>query len=137
MTRLAELRRAAECCRDVVAHAREGIAAAGPGFILVVADDEVGADVDRQVRGWHFEVIPPGRENSLNSGDGGRRSPELPAQLSHVGLRQPLLIVVTIELVSRPAASKSGDEKRAAVAGGSKCETGRCQSSKMVGRRPH
>jgi hypothetical protein len=63
MTRLAELRRAAECCRDVVAHAREGIAAAGPGFILVVADDEVGADVDRQVRGWHFEVIPPGREN--------------------------------------------------------------------------
>jgi hypothetical protein len=57
MTRLAELRRAAECCRDVVAHAREGIAAAGPGFILVVAGDEVGADVDRQVRGWHFEVI--------------------------------------------------------------------------------
>jgi len=29
----------------VVAHAREGIAAAGPGFILVVAGDEVGADV--------------------------------------------------------------------------------------------
>jgi hypothetical protein len=57
MTRLAELRRAAECCRDVVAHAREGVAAAGPGFILVVAGDEVGADVDRQVRGWHFEVI--------------------------------------------------------------------------------
>jgi hypothetical protein len=43
MTRLAELRRAAECCRDVVAHAREGISAAGPGFILVVAGDEVGA----------------------------------------------------------------------------------------------
>jgi hypothetical protein len=57
MTRLAELRRAAECCRDVVAHPREGIATAGPGFILVVAGDEVGADVDRQVRGWHFEVI--------------------------------------------------------------------------------
>src|SRR5215510_15571104 len=45
MTRLAELRRAADCCRDVVAHAREGIAAAGSGFILVVAGDEVGADV--------------------------------------------------------------------------------------------
>jgi hypothetical protein len=40
MTRLAELRRTADCCRDVVAHAREGIAAAGPGFILVVAGDE-------------------------------------------------------------------------------------------------
>jgi hypothetical protein len=44
MTRLAELRRAADCCRDVVPHAREGIAAAGPGFILVVAGDGVGAD---------------------------------------------------------------------------------------------
>ena len=50
MTRLAELRRAADCCRDVVAHALEGIAAAGPGFVLVVAGDEVGADVaDRQL----------------------------------------------------------------------------------------
>jgi hypothetical protein len=43
MTRLAELRRAADCCRDVVAHAREGIAAAGPGFILVVAGDDAAA----------------------------------------------------------------------------------------------
>ena len=52
MTRLAELRRAADCCRDVVAHAREGIAAAGPGFILVVAGDEVGADVADGELGW-------------------------------------------------------------------------------------
>jgi len=36
--------RADEGC-DVVAHARERIAAAGPGLILVVARDEVGADV--------------------------------------------------------------------------------------------
>src|SRR5262249_31070916 len=31
--------------RDVVAHTREGIAAAGPSIVLVVAGDEVGADV--------------------------------------------------------------------------------------------
>jgi len=44
MTRLAELRRAADCCRDVGARLGEGIAAAFPGFILVVAGDDVGAD---------------------------------------------------------------------------------------------
>jgi hypothetical protein len=31
--------------RDVVAHAREGIAAALPSLVFVVAGDEVGADV--------------------------------------------------------------------------------------------
>src|SRR5262249_37556095 len=45
MTRLAELRRAADRCRDVGGHALEGIAAAGPSLVLVVAGDEVGADV--------------------------------------------------------------------------------------------
>jgi hypothetical protein len=45
MTRLAKLRRAADCCRDLRAHAREGMAAALPGLILVVAGDEIGADV--------------------------------------------------------------------------------------------
>src|SRR5262249_13945768 len=35
----------ADCCCDVGAHALEGIAAAGPGVILVVARDQVGADV--------------------------------------------------------------------------------------------
>src|SRR5262249_197318 len=35
----------ADQARDVVAHAREGIAAAVPGFVLVVAGDEVDADV--------------------------------------------------------------------------------------------
>jgi hypothetical protein len=74
MTRLAELRRAAECCRDVVAHAREGIAAAGPGFILVVAGDEVGADVDRQVRGWHFEVIRLAERTRSHLPDADRRT---------------------------------------------------------------
>ena len=43
--RLAELRRAADCCRDVGAHLGEGIAAAFPGLVLVVAGDEVGAEV--------------------------------------------------------------------------------------------
>jgi len=37
MTRLAELRRAADRCRDVGGHALEGIAAAGPSLVLVVA----------------------------------------------------------------------------------------------------
>jgi hypothetical protein len=58
MTPLAELRRAADCCRDVVAHAREGIAAAGPGFILVVAGDEIGADVSEPVRLSHPPALP-------------------------------------------------------------------------------
>ena len=31
--------------RDMVAHAREGIAAAGPSVVLVVTGDQVGADV--------------------------------------------------------------------------------------------
>ena len=35
---------------DVRGHAREGIAAAGPGLVLVVAGDEVRADVaDREL----------------------------------------------------------------------------------------
>jgi hypothetical protein len=43
MTRLAELRHAADCCRDVVAHAREGIAAQLPRLVEVVEPIEAGA----------------------------------------------------------------------------------------------
>jgi hypothetical protein len=85
MTRLAELRRAADCCRDVVAHAREGIAAAGPGFILVVAGDEVGADVDRQVRGWHFEVIRLAERTRSTHPPG---PPDIPRSLSETSLHR-------------------------------------------------
>src|SRR5262245_6239545 len=35
----------ADQARDVVAHARERITAAGPSLVLVVASDQVGADV--------------------------------------------------------------------------------------------
>ena len=45
MTRLAELRRAADCCRDVVAHLGEGVAATLPSFVLIITRDQVGADV--------------------------------------------------------------------------------------------
>jgi hypothetical protein len=49
-------------------------------------------------------------------GDGGRRSPELLAALyPHTSFAAAIVIVVTIKLTSRHAASKSGDEKKGAA----------------------
>jgi len=70
MTRLAELRRAADCCRDVVGHLGEGLAAQLPRLVEIVepveprtlvADGEFG-DIGLDAEAG--QALPPSRSPS-------------------------------------------------------------------------
>jgi hypothetical protein len=59
------------------------------------------------------------------------------ASLARMKAEAELASLYRERAIARAWAARRDPKKRAAVSGGSKCETGRCQSPKMVGRRPH